>query len=244
MKIIVAKDYEELSKKAADIIAQEIKTKSNPILGLATGSTPIGTYKELVNLHREEDLDFSKVETFNLDEYYGLDSTHEQSYSYFMKKNLFNNVNINMNNTHIPNGLTEDIEKECKDYDALIEKKGGIDLQLLGIGVNGHIGFNEPGEELSTGTHLVDLETNTIKANSRFFDSIEEVPKKAITMGLASIMKSKRILLLANGENKKEIISKIIDGKVSTNVPASILQVHSNVTIIIDKEIAEYLNIN
>lgn len=244
MKIIVAKDYKELSKKAAKIIADEVIANPNVILGLATGSTPIGTYKELVNMHNEEDLDFSKVVSFNLDEYYGLNSEHEQSYRYFMNENLFNHININNKNTYIPNGMVENIENECKRYDQLVEEKGGIDLQLLGIGGNGHIGFNEPDEELSINTHLVDLAEHTIKANSRFFNSLEEVPKKAITMGLGGIMKAKKVLVLVSGIDKAEIIGKIINGKCSTKVPASILQMHPQATLIIDEEINEYLKKN
>lgn len=241
MNMIVAKDYEALSEQGASIIAQEIKTNPSAVLGLATGSTPLGIYRKLAQMHKEEGLDFSFITTFNLDEYYGLAPNHEQSYAYFMRKNLFEHVNIQLKNTHIPNGMAADILEECKKYDDLIEARGGIDLQLLGIGANGHIGFNEPSEELLIGTHLVNLTENTIKANSRFFDSIEAVPKQAITMGIGSIMKAKKILLLAYGKSKAEIISKIIDGKCSTKVPASILQVHPQVTIIIDKEINDCL---
>jgi len=241
MEIIAAENYEELSKYGASIIAKEIKSNPNTVLGLATGSTPIGAYRELVRMYREEALDFSSVSTFNLDEYYGLAPNHEQSYAYFMKNNLFHHVNIELKNTHIPNGIAENILEECQKYDDLIEEKGGIDLQLLGIGANGHIGFNEPSEELLIGTHFVDLAENTMKANSRFFNSIEEVPKQAVTMGIGSIMKAKKILLLACGENKAEIISKIINGKCSTRIPASILQVHPHVTIVVDREISEHL---
>lgn len=241
MNIIVVKDYEALSEQGASIIAQEVKTNPNAVLGLATGSTPLGTYRKLVYMHQAEGLDFSSITTFNLDEYYGLAPNHEQSYAYFMRRNLFDYVNIQLKNTYIPNGTAADILEECKRYDDLIKAKGGIDLQLLGIGANGHIGFNEPSEELLIGTHLVDLTENTIKANSRFFRSVEAVPKQAITMGIGSIMKAKKILLLACGENKAKIISKIIDGKCSTKVPASILQVHPQVTIVIDKEIYDHL---
>lgn len=244
MKIIIAKDYEEMSKEAALLIAEEIRSKPNSVLGLATGSTPIGCYQELVRMYKEKGLDFSAVTSFNLDEYFGLPADHEQSYAYFMQKNLFTQINIDIKNTHIPNGVTKNVEEECQKYDSLIEEKGGIDLQLLGVGVNGHIGFNEPDEELKIGTHLVDLTENTIKANSRFFHSIEEVPKKAITMGLGPIMKAKKILLLASGKNKAEIIAKIVNGKCSTKVPASILQVHPQLTIIVDEEIGQHLKVN
>lgn len=244
MKIIAAKNYEELSRISASIIANEIKANPNLVLGLATGSTPIGTYRELIRMHKEEKLDFSKITTFNLDEYYGLSAGHKQSYAYFMKHNLFDHININIQNTFIPSGTTKNIIEECKNYDELIVKKGGIDLQLLGIGLNGHIGFNEPSEELSIGTHLVDLDEKTIKSNSRFFNSLKEVPRQAITMGLGPIMKAKKILLLACGKEKAEIIGQIINGKCSTKVPASILQVHPYVTIVIDEEIYNYLRIN
>lgn len=244
MKIIAAKNYEDLSKLGASIIGHEIKTNPNSVLGLATGSTPIGTYRELIRMHEEEELDFSKITTFNLDEYYGLSSDHEQSYAYFMEKNLFKHIGINIENTFIPSGINNNIIDECKNYDELIAEKGGIDLQLLGIGINGHIGFNEPREELSVGTHLVDLDKKTVKANSRFFNALEEVPKQAVTMGLGSIMKAKKILLLASGREKAEIIGKIINGKCSTRIPASILQVHSHVTIVIDEEIYYYLKSN
>ena len=243
MKIIIEKNYSDLSKKAADIIEKEIKNKPNLILGLATGSTPVGTYKELIRRHKEEGLDFAKVTTFNLDEYLGIPHDHINSYHYFMYDNLFKHINIDEDNINIPNGNPEDVEEYCKSYDEDIEKQGGIDLQILGIGENGHIAFNEPDDKLYLGTHITDLTESTIKANARFFDSIEEVPKKAITMGLGSIMKSKKILLLANGKNKANIIRELLkDDVVSTHNPASLLLLHPDVTIILDEESAsEYL---
>lgn len=243
MKIIIEKNYSDLSKKAADIIETEIKNKPDLILGLATGSTPIGTYKELIRRHKEEGLDFARVTTFNLDEYLGIPHDHINSYHYFMYDNLFNNINIYEDNINIPNGNPENVEEYCKSYDEDIEKQGGIDLQILGIGENGHIAFNEPDDKLYLGTHVTDLTESTIKANARFFDSIEEVPKKAITMGLGSIMKSKKILLLANGKNKANIIRELLrDEVVSTHNPASLLLLHPDVTIILDEESAsEYL---
>lgn len=244
MKIIAAKNYEELSRYGAAMIADEIKINHRAILGLATGSTPIGVYRELIRMYKEETLDFSKITTFNLDEYYGLSSDDKQSYAYFMNENLFKHINIKKKNVYIPNGIPENVVKECKSYDGLIAQKGGIDLQLLGIGMNGHIGFNEPNEELMIGTHLVDLDEKTIKANSRFFNSMEEVPKQAITMGLGSIMKAKKILLIACGKDKRKIIGKIINGKCSTEVPGSILQLHQNVTVVVDEEIYHYLKNN
>lgn len=239
MQVFIEKDYSAMSEKAAQIFANEIKQKSDLVLGLATGSTPIGTYKELIRMHKEEGLDFSKVVSFNLDEYYGLAPDNPQSYNYFMFENLFNHINIKKENVHIPNGLVSDVEAYCKQYDEEIEKYGGIDIQLLGIGVNGHIGFNEPAEELILGTHLTDLTEDTITANSRFFDSPEEVPTKAITLGIGSIMKAKKILLLASGKNKAEIMAKLLNSDVvTTKVPASLLMLHSNAIIIMDEEAA------
>ena len=193
-------------------------------------------------MNREENLDFSKVVTFNLDEYYGLTPDNPQSYNYFMFENLFNHVNIQKENVHIPDGRASDIENYCKEYDNQIEKYGGIDLQLLGIGVNGHIGFNEPAEELIVGTHLTDLTEDTIKANSRFFDSADQVPTKAITMGIGSIMKAKKIMLLASGKGKAEIMAKLLNNNlVTTTNPASLLMLHQDVTIIMDEEAASQL---
>lgn len=240
MKLIITEDYEELSSKAAEIISNEVNKKPDIVLGLATGSTPIGTYKKLIEKNKKGLVDFSKVTTFNLDEYYGLSPENEESYHYFMYKNLFNHININPQNIHIPDGQVKNIDEYVKEYDRSIEKAGGIDLQLLGIGANGHIAFNEPDEELCVGTHLTTLTQSTIKANSRFFDSIDEVPKKAITMGLGQIMKAKKILLLANGKNKAKIMARLLkNNTITTKIPASILLLHSSITIIMDKEAAE-----
>jgi glucosamine-6-phosphate deaminase len=241
MKVIIAKSYEEMSKIAAKEIAKLLYIKPEAVLGLATGSTPEGVYKELIELNKQNKIDFSKAVTYNLDEYRGLSGEHPQSYRYFMDTMLFNHVNIDKCRTHVPNGVAEDIEKECSEYDEDIDKAGGIDLQLLGIGGNGHIGFNEPSDSLNLNTHLTDLTEDTIKANSRFFDSIDEVPTQALTMGLGGIMKAKKILLLASGEKKAEIIAKLVEEKISTRVPASILQVHPNVLVIIDEEAASLL---
>ena len=242
MQLFVEKDYSAMSKKAAQIFEDEIRKKPDLVLGLATGSTPIGTYKELIRRHKEEGLDFSQVISFNLDEYYGLTPDNPQSYNYFMFENLFNHINIQRKNIHIPDGRASDIENYCKEYDKQVEKCGGIDLQLLGIGVNGHIGFNEPSDELVVGTHLTDLTEDTIKANSRFFDSADEVPKKAITMGLGSIMKAKKILMLVSGKNKAPIMAKLLkDGIVTTQNPASFLLLHPDATIILDEEAATEL---
>jgi glucosamine-6-phosphate deaminase len=237
MKVVVEKDYKDLSKVAANLIQKEIEKNPNLILGLATGSTPEGMYKELIRLHKEEGLDFSKVTTFNLDEYVGIKEEHPNSYHYYMKDILFDHINIDINNTFVPDGQAENLEEYCKEYDKLIEEKGGIDLQILGIGENGHIAFNEPDEELNVGTSVVKLTESTIEANSRFFDNIEDVPKTAISMGIGSIMKAKKIILLANGKKKYQAIKKLVDGeKISTNLPASMLLLHPDITIILDEE--------
>ncbi|HHV46854.1 MAG TPA: glucosamine-6-phosphate deaminase [Tissierellia bacterium] len=237
MKLIVTRDYESLSKAAAEMVRKEIEKKKDTVLGLATGSTPIGMYNELIRMHREEGLDFSRVVTFNLDEYVGIGYDDPNSYHYYMNANFFDHININKNNVHIPDGNSENMEESCRLYDELIEKKGGIDLQILGIGANGHIGFNEPGEELYVGTCVVNLDERTIKDNSRFFKSIDDVPTKAITMGIGSIMKARKIILLASGKNKREAIKRLVEGKkVTTRLPASFLLLHPDVTVIVDEE--------
>lgn len=242
MRIIVVDNYEEMSKKAAIMMASQVVLKPNSVLGLATGSTPVGMYKELVNMYKVGEVDFSDVETFNLDEYYGLDKNNEQSYHHYMMENLFSHINVKEENINIPNGMAENVEKECLDYDRRIEGVGGIDIQVLGIGANGHIGFNEPNVSFEAGTHLVKLDEKTIKDNSRFFDSIDEVPTTAVSMGIKTIMMSKKIILLANGKGKAEAIKKTIEGKITPEVPASILQLHKDVTFIIDKEAANELS--
>lgn len=237
MKVIVERNYDEMSKKASEIIAMEVKNNPHAILGLATGSTPIGTYKELIRMHKEENLDFSKIKTFNLDEYVGLDGDHPNSYRYFMDEELFNHVNIAKENTNVPDGKTKDLLSFCKDYDKRIEEAGGVDLQLLGIGSNGHIAFNEPADELSANTSIAKLTEETINANARFFNSIDEVPKEAISMGIGSILKAKKILLLASGKSKAEAIKKLLNSdKISTRLPASFLHLHPDVTIIVDED--------
>lgn len=241
MRIIVCENYEEVSKKAAQMILSQVTLKPNSVLGLATGSTPMGMYENLVELNKSGDIDFSEVRTFNLDEYYNLPKNNDQSYHYFMHKNLFNHINIKPSNIHIPNGMADDINSECERYDSLIKESGGVDIQVLGIGNNAHIGFNEPTINFEKGTHLVELEDSTIKANSRFFDNIEDVPKKAITMGVGSIFKSKKIMLIATGENKAEAIYNTVYGKVVPEVPASILQFHNDIVLILDKDAAKLL---
>lgn len=237
MKVIVEKNYDLLSKTAAYIVRTEIEKKPNIILGLATGSTPEGMYEELIRIHKEEGLDFSQVMTINLDEYVGLDEDHPNSYHHFMNDKFFNHININKDRTFVPDGKAKELDSYCKKYDELIEEKGGIDLQILGIGENGHIGFNEPGDELNTGTNIVHLTESTIEANSRFFHTLEQVPKKAITMGIGSIMKSKKIILLASGKKKRKVVNQLLKGnEITTKLPASMLLLHPNVTVIVDEE--------
>lgn len=241
MRIIVTKDYEDMSKKAAAIIAAQVAEKPDCVLGLATGSTPIGTYKNLVEWYENGSLDFSQVRTVNLDEYRGLPRDNDQSYYYFMHDNLFNHVNIDEANTNVPDGTNPDADAECARYEALIASYGGQDLQLLGLGHNGHIGFNEPAQEFDKTTHCVDLQESTIEANKRFFASADDVPKQAYTMGIGTIMKAKKILVVANGKGKADIVAKAFFGPVTPEVPASILQFHPNVTIVVDEAAASKL---
>ncbi len=241
MRIIVCENYEEVSKKAAQMILSQVTLKPESVLGLATGSTPVGMYKNLVEMNKKGDIDFSEVKSFNLDEYYNLPRSSDQSYYYFMQENLFNHINIKPQNTHVPNGMTKNIEEECRVYDEAIQEAGGIDIQVLGIGNNAHIGFNEPTINFEKGTHLVELDESTIEANSRFFESADQVPKKAITMGVGAIFKSRKIMLLACGESKAEAIYNTVYGKVVPEVPASILQFHSDIVLILDKAAAKLL---
>ncbi len=232
MRMIQVKTYEELSRKAAAIIAAQVIAKPESILGLATGSSPLGTYANLAEAYRNGDLDFSSVTSVNLDEYVGLTGENDQSYRYFMNTNLFSKINIDPKKTFVPNGCAEDVAKECEAYDALIQSLGGIDLQLLGIGLDGHIGFNEPDDCFTKETHRVTLDPSTIEANARFFASIDEVPTEAVTMGMQAIMQAKKVLLIANGQNKKEILEKAFYGPITPQVPASILQLHPDLTVI------------
>jgi len=232
MRFITVDSYEKLSRDAANIISAQVITKPDCVLGLATGSSPVGTYKQLVEWYNKGDLDFSNVTSVNLDEYVGLDGTNDQSYRYFMNDNLFNHINIDKAKTFVPNGKAEDLNAECEAYDAKIQELGGIDLQLLGIGLDGHIGFNEPDDVFIKDTHVVELHESTIKANSRFFEKESDVPTKAVTMGMGAIMKAKKVLLVANGANKKEILEKAFFGPITPEVPASILQLHPDITVI------------
>lgn len=235
MKIIVCENYAEMSARAAALIADLVKAKPDCVLGLATGSTPVGMYKELIAKNTAGEISFKDVTTYNLDEYYPIEPTHEQSYRYFMNVNLFDHIDINKEKTFVPNGLTENPEEEGAAYDAAIEAAGGVDLQVLGIGQNGHIAFNEPDDALIAGTHITSLTDDTIDANSRFFASRDEVPTRAFTMGIGSIMKAKKIILLANGANKHAAIAQMLDDKITTQCPATILKAHADVYLFCDK---------
>lgn len=236
MKIIKTTDYNDMSRKAAHIISAQIIYKPNSVIGLATGSTPLQTYNYLIDWYKKGDLDFSQVTTFNLDEYYGLTKLNKQSYHYFMQDKLFNHININPDNVHIPDGTNQNVEQECLKYEKAILDAGGIDLQLLGCGHNGHIGFNEPSDVFNTDTHLVNLTESTIQANKRFFESEDDVPRKSYTMGIKTIMNAQKILMIVSGESKKEIVKKAFFGPVTPMVPASILQLHRDFTLVVDED--------
>ena len=236
MRVIVCENYEEMSEQAAKLVSSQLILKPESVLGLATGSTPIGLYQRLIENNKKGEIDFSQVTTFNLDEYYPIKRTNDQSYYYFMNEQLFSKVNINPENTYIPNGETKTPNDECANYEKLIKMHGGVDLQILGIGQNGHIGFNEPDANLNSKTHLTNLTENTIEANSRFFTSDEEVPRQALTMGISTILKSKKIILLASGANKSRVVSALLNDAINTSVPATMLKVHPDVVLICDKD--------
>lgn len=241
MKIRIFETAQEASVAGAEIIAEVMKSQDKTVLGLATGSTPVPMYKELIRRNVEKELDFTNVYSYNLDEYIGLDGTHDQSYRYFMNDNLFNHININKEHTHVPCGIGADHVADAKAYDAAIEAEGGIDVQVLGIGNNGHIGFNEPADVFYKGTHVVDLTESTIDANKRFFANRDEVPKQAITLGMGGIMNAKKVIMLAFGKGKAEAVRAMINGEIDPKCPASILQLHKDVTVLIDKEAASLL---
>ena len=228
--------YEQMCRKAANLISAQIIIKEDSVIGLATGSTPLGIYRTLVRWYEKSDLDFSNVRTVNLDEYCGIPFHDPHSYHYFMETHLFSKINIKKTNTHIPNGMAADIQQECRRYDALIDSLGGIDIQLLGIGHNGHIGFNEPSNTFSKNTTCITLSENTIQSNSRFFETASEVPRTAITMGMQSIMCSRKIILVSNGKDKADIIRKTMEGPITPSIPASILQLHPDATILFSAE--------
>ena len=242
MIIYAGKDYNDVSRKAANIMSAQIIMKPDAVLGLATGSTPVGMYKQLIEWYKKGDLDFAKVTSVNLDEYKGLSGDNDQSYRYFMNTNLFDHVNIDKTKTYVPNGLEEDSEKACADYNAIIRSVGGVDMQLLGIGGNGHIGFNEPGTPFTEETHIVELTEKTRSDNARFFDNdINQVPTHAITMGIATIMKAKKILLVASGANKADAVAAMVNGPVDPACPASVLQNHADVVVVVDEAAAAKL---
>ncbi len=241
MKIYQVQNYEEMSRKAANLISAQIIMKPDCVLGLATGSTPIGIYNQLTEWYKKGDLDFSQVKSVNLDEYKGLHNEHKQSYHYFMNHNFFYQINIDKENVYLPDGMADDATAECERYDQVISTLGGVDLQLLGLGHNGHIGFNEPGEVFEKGTHCVSLSQSTIQANSRLFEEGEEVPRYAFTMGIKSIMQAKKILLVVSGEDKAEILHKVVCGPITPLVPASILQMHNDCTVVADEAALKYL---
>lgn len=235
MQIYKAKDYQDMSRKAANIISAQVILKPDCVLGLATGSSPVGTYQQLIEWYKKGDLDFSRVTSINLDEYRGLPGDNDQSYRYFMNHNLFDHVNIRKECTYVPDGLEPDPQKACAAYEEIIRKSGGVDLQLLGLGHNGHIGFNEPADSFPKETHCVDLTESTIEANKRFFASIDDVPRQAYTMGIGTIMSAKKILIIVSGADKAEILNKVINGSITPQVPASILQLHPDVTVVADE---------
>ena len=241
MKLIIVENYEELSKRAAQIISDAINENPRLVLGLATGGTPLGTYRELIEMYKQGKVSFKQVRTFNLDEYLGLDPAHPSSYHHYMFTNLFNHIDMNPAQVRIPNGLAEDLAKECVEYEQAIAAAGGIDLQLLGLGVNGHIGFNEPHTPFGSVTQVVDLAQETIEANARFFERKEDVPRQAISMGIKSIMQARRILLMANGSSKAWAVQRLVQGPVTEEVPASVLQLHPDVTVLVDREAAANL---
>lgn len=236
MKIIAAKDYKEMSRMAANLISAQIIMKNNCVLGLATGSSPVGIYEQLIQRYEKGDLDFSEVTTINLDEYRGLSPENDQSYRYFMEDKLFRHVNLRPERTFVPDGLEPDADKACSTYNDIIRQCGGIDLQLLGLGLNGHIGFNEPSTAFEKETHLVDLTQSTIDANSRFFASMDEVPKQAYTMGIQSIMQAKKIVIIVSGKSKAQIVKQAFFGPITPQVPASVLQLHNDVTLVADHD--------
>lgn len=236
MRLILCENYEELSLQGAKIFASQIILKPDSILGLATGSTPVGLYQNLIKMNKSGDIDFKDVTTFNLDEYYPISPENSQSYRYFMNEQLFNHINIDITKTFVPDGMAQSPADECAAYDKKIEAYGGVDLQLLGIGQNGHIGFNEPDENLISGTHITDLTESTINANSRFFDDISDVPTKALTMGMATILSARKIVLLASGSSKTAVVKQLLNDNITTSVPATLLKLHPDVVLICDKE--------
>ncbi|KZE52170.1 glucosamine-6-phosphate deaminase [Brevibacillus parabrevis] len=243
MKLVIVKDYQEMSRKAAELLAAEVKQHPQTVLGLATGGTPVGMYRELIKLHEDEGIDFSQAQSFNLDEYVGLSSAHPQSYRAYMQENLFQHINLPAEKTHVPVGDAADLDKECARYEEAIREAGGIDIQVLGIGNNGHIGFNEPGSSAESTTRVVQLTESTIEANARYFASVEEVPTQAVSMGIKTILGAKKVVLLASGETKAQAVRLMLEGEPTADVPASLLQLHPDVTVIVDEAAASQLTV-
>ena len=239
--LAVVEDYDEMSRHGAKMVADLVRKKPDCVLGFATGSTPLGMYAELTRMHREEGLDFSKVVTFNLDEYVGLSPSHERSYHHFMWKNLFDHLNIDPRYVHIPDGMAEDVTQQCEWYENQIQEYGGIDLQILGIGVNGHIAFNEPGSSLGSRTRIKTLKEKTRRDNARFFNSLDDVPRFAITMGVGTIMEAHGLLLMASGEEKADAVAATAEGPIMAQYPATIVQMHRFATILVDRDAASKL---
>lgn len=235
MRVYKTTDYNDMSRKAANVISAQVIMKPDCVLGLATGSSPLGTYKQLIDWYNKGDLDFSEVKSVNLDEYKGLTKDNDQSYYYFMYNNFFKHVNIDLNNTNVPDGTEPDSDKECSRYEGVIRGLGGVDLQLLGLGHNGHIGFNEPDDEFAKITHCVDLQPSTIEANKRFFASIDDVPKQAYSMGIGTIMRAKKILLIVSGAEKADILKEVLFGPITPRVPGSVLQLHNDMVVVADE---------
>lgn len=235
MKLYICKTYDEMSEKAAAIVAEIVKEKPDCVLGLATGSTPVGLYTKLAEMYNAGELDFSRVKSVNLDEYYPISPDNNQSYRYFMNENLFNKINIDKANTYVPDGSAADPDRACADYEKIVDGMGQVDVQILGIGQNGHIGFNEPADKLYPLTHVTDLTESTINANARFFSSIDEVPTRALTMGIGTILRAKKIIILANGAAKRDAVRKMLDGMLDCSCPASMLNVHRDVIVICDE---------
>jgi glucosamine-6-phosphate deaminase len=236
MKILKFNTYEEMSAAAADIFAKQINIKKDSVLGLATGSTPIGMYQRLIEMNKSGIIDFSKIKSVNLDEYYPISPSNHQSYRYFMNTNLFDHININKDNTYVPDGSAEDPDAECVRYEEVVHSLGGIDIQILGIGQNGHIGFNEPEEELYLATHKTSLTESTLEANARFFSEDETMPNSALTMGMGTIFSAKKIILLVSGKSKREVFKQLLTDRISTSCPATLLKLHPNVTVLCDSE--------
>jgi glucosamine-6-phosphate deaminase len=241
MNILKFQHEEDFAVTGANLIASLLQSNPKAVLGLATGSSPVGVYAKLVEMHRKGNISFAKASSYNLDEYVGLPADHPQSYRSFMNEHLFNHVDINLARTHIPDGNAPDLNAECLAYDRMLEDNGPVDLQILGIGSNGHIGFNEPDASLSSGTHVVDLLEETLEANARFFDKLEDVPRQAVTMGIGGILKAKQIVLLVRGEEKAEAVKNALEGPITTQCPASLLQSHPNVVVLLDEGAAQWL---